>query len=256
VSKRQSVMIIPDVQLPFHDPVILDKLIKIAEKYQPDRILQGGDLIDLPTVSRWTKGSAEEYAPVLQEHITQTKDEFFSPLRKAAPKAAMEWLSGNHDERLFDYITKYAYPLRSLDALSMENLFELKKFDVNYVKGPHRIATNTLAIHGHECGGYSSTPSAWDTKLTKRYGSHQNYVFFHTHQPFLITRAYGYAGKVSPRFTLNVGSIMDPVAATYVKDGSVSWQQSFAWLEDDGKRVWPELVTLVDRLGYFKGERI
>jgi hypothetical protein len=36
----------------------------------------------------------------------------------------------------------------------------------------------------------------------------------------------------------------------------MSWQQSFAWLEDDGKRVWPELVTLVDRLGYFKGERL
>lgn len=256
MAKTRTTLIIPDVQIPFHDPVILEKLIRIAEERQPDRILQGGDLIDLPTVSRWTKGTAEEYAPVLQDHITQVKDEFFSPLRKAAPNATFEWLSGNHDERLFDYITKYAYPLRSLNALSMENLFELSKFDVTYVKGLHRIATNTIALHGHECGGYSATPSAWDTKLTKRYGSHQNYVFFHTHQPFLITRAYGYNGKVTPRFTMNTGSIMNPVAATYVKDGAVSWVQSFAWLEDDGKRVWPELVTLVDRLGYLKGERV
>lgn len=249
----KTTLIIPDVQIPFHDPVVLKKIIRVAEDMQPDRILQGGDLIDLPTVSRWTKGSAEEYAPVLQEHITQTKDEFLSPLRQAAPDAKIEWLSGNHDERLWDYITKYAYPLRSLEALSMENLFELGRFGVSYVKGPHRIATNTYALHGHECGGYSSTASAWDTKFSKRYGSDKSFVFFHTHQPFLITRSYGYEGKVTPRFTMNAGSLMDPVKATYVKDGSVSWVMSFALLRDDGKRVYPDLITMVDRGFYLDG---
>lgn len=251
----KTILIVPDVQLPFHDPVLLKKVIQVAEDMQPDRILQIGDLIDLPTVSRWTKGTAEEYAPLLQEHISQTKDEFFSPLRKAAPSAKFEWLRGNHDERLWDYISKYAYPLRTLEALSIESLFELDKFKVSYVKGPHRVATNTYAIHGHESGGYCASPSAWDSKFTKRYGSHQNYVFGHTHAPFLITRAFGYDGKVSPRFTMNVGSIMDPVAATYVKDGAVSWQPSFALLRDDGKRVWPELITFVDRIAYVSGKR-
>jgi hypothetical protein len=71
----------------------------------------------------------------------------------------------------------------------------------------------------------------------------------------LITRAFGYGGKVSPRFTMNVGSIMDPVAASYVKDGAVSWVPSFALLRDDGKRVWPELVTMTDRLFYVSGRR-
>lgn len=251
----KTTLIIPDVQIPFHDRVALKKIVKVAEDFQPDAILQGGDLIDLPTVSRWTKDTAAEYAPVLQDHITQTKDEFFSPLREAAPKAAITWLSGNHDERLWDYITKYAYPLRALEALSMENLFDLKSFGVQYEKGPLRVGTNTLALHGHECGGYSASASAWDAKFTRRYGSDKNFVFFHTHQPFLTTRAYGYGGKVTPRFTLNAGSIMDPVAATYVKDGAVSWQPSFALLRDDGKRVWPELVTMVDRLFYVSGKR-
>ena len=249
----KTVLIIPDVQLPFHDSLMLKKIVQVAKDMQPDLIFQGGDLIDLPTVSRWTKDTAAEYAPVLQDHITQTKDEFFTPLREAVPDAKFEWLAGNHDQRLWDYITKYAYPLRTLDALSMENLFELKKFDVSYVKGPHRIATNTYAIHGHESGGYCSSASAWDSKFTKRYGSHQNYVFFHTHQPFLVTRAYGYEGKVTPRFTMNVGSIMDPIHATYVKDGAVSWQMSFALLRDDGKRVWPELVTADNRSFWVSG---
>jgi hypothetical protein len=98
--------------------------------------------------------------------------------------------------------------------------------------------------------------SAWDAKLTKRYGSHLSFVMGHTHQPGIIHRAFGHKGDLSPRFTMNVGSIMEPKKVTYVKDQSMSWVQSFAWLEDDGKRVWPELVTLVDRLGYLKGERL
>lgn len=252
----KTTLVIPDTQIPYHDPVALAKVIKVAKEFQPDAILQGGDLIDFPMISQWTKATAGEYVDTLQEHIDTVKTEFFSPLREAAPNAKITWLSGNHCQRLHDYVRKYAYPLRSLDALSMESIFDLDAYSVEYVKGVTRIATNTYALHGHECGGYSSTISAWDTKFCKRYGSDKSFVFFHTHQPALVTRAYGYNGKVTPRFTLNAGSLMDPVQATYVKDGAVSWQQSFAWLEDDGKRVWPELVTLVDRLGYFKGERL
>ena len=43
---------------------------------------------------------------------------------------------------------------------------------------------------------------------------------------------------------------------TSKRGAEMSWQQSFAWLEDDGKRVWPELITFVDRLAYFKGQRL
>lgn len=255
MSKRQNVLLIPDVQLPYHDPVILKKIIKIAETYQPDLVVQIGDLIDMPQVSRWNKGDAGEYSLTLKDHIEQTKDEFFSPLRKAAPKAAITWVSGNHDERLADYMKRYAYPIQPLMP-SMGELFELDKFGAKYVKGPVRIATNVYAVHGHESGGYCASASAWDTKLTKRYGSDKSYVFGHTHQGFLISRATGWHGNVSPRFTLNVGSIMDPANAGYVKDGSVSWVPSFGWIEDDGKRTWPELILFNDRLARFKGSRI
>jgi hypothetical protein len=54
---------------------------------------------------------------------------------------------------------------------------------------------------------------------------------------------------------MNVGSVMDPVQATYVKDGAVSWQMSFAVLRDDGKRTYPELVLLDDRRFQFNGKR-
>jgi predicted phosphodiesterase len=250
----KTTVILPDIQYPFHDALALSKLIKVISDIQPDRIFQIGDAIDFPQVSRWTKGTAGEYAPTLQKHITGFKG-VLRELRDAAPKAKITWLEGNHDLRLRDFVQQYAAPLRTLDALTTESLFELSEVDVAYVKGPVHIATNTYAVHGHESSGYASTPQAWDTKFIKRYGSDKNIVFGHTHQPYLLTRAYGFEGKVSPRFTMNVGSIMDPVRATYVKDGAVNWVMSFALLRDDGKRVYPELVTMVDRGFWLNGKK-
>lgn len=248
----KTTVILPDIQYPYHDALVLSKIVKVIEDLQPDAIFQIGDAIDFPQVSRWTKGTAGEYAPTLQKHIDGFKG-VLQDLRAAAPQAKITWLEGNHDLRLRDFVQKYAAPLRTLDALTTSNLFELEASQISYVQGPVRIATNTYAVHGHESSGYASTPQAWDTKFIKRYGSDKNIIFGHTHQPYLLTRAYGFEGKVAPRFTMNVGSIMDPVRATYVKDGAVNWVMSFALLRDDGKRVYPELITMVDRGFYVNG---
>lgn len=256
MAKTTSTLIIPDIQYPYHDAVLLKKILHVAEKYQPNQIIQIGDGIDFPQVSQWSKGTAGEYADTLQEHIEGYRTDVLVALREAAQEARIVWIEGNHDLRLREFIRKYAAPLAPLKALETSSLFDLDELGISYERGPYRFATNTLVVHGHESGGYCTSSSAWDAKFTKRYGSDKNFVFGHTHQPFLLTRAYGYNGKLSPRFTMNVGSIMDPVAATYVKDGALSWQPSFGWLEDDGKRVWPELTTFVDRIGYFKGERL
>jgi predicted phosphodiesterase len=248
----KTTVILPDIQYPYHDALVLSKIVKVIEDLQPDAIFQIGDAIDFPQVSRWTKGTAGEYAPTLQKHIDGFKG-VLRDLRAAAPQAKITWLEGNHDLRLRDFVQKYAAPLRTLDALTTDSLFELPEVGVSYVQGPVRVATNTYAVHGHESSGYASTPQAWDTKFVKRYGSDKNVIFGHTHQPYLLTRAYGFEGKVTPRFTMNVGSIMDPVRATYVKDGAVNWVMSFALLRDDGKRVYPELITMVDRGFYVNG---
>lgn len=255
MAKIRTTVVLPDIQYPYHDRVVLAKLIAVVRDMQPEQIVQIGDGIDFPQVSQWSKGTAGEYADTLQEHIDGFRSDFLEPVREAAPHALFRWIEGNHDLRVKDFVKKYAAPLGPLRALEIPSLFGLDELSVEYVRGPVRIATNTLAVHGHESGGYCASQTAWDNKFTKRYGSDKSFVFGHTHQPFLLTRSYGYGGKVTPRFTMNAGSIMDPVAATYVKDGSVNWQMSFALLRDDGKRVWPELVTMVDRLFYVSGKR-
>lgn len=251
----KTTLLVPDLQVPLHDPLMLKKLVAVAKEVQPDTIFQIGDGIDFRNISRWTIGTAAAYKPVLQKDIDSYRSEYLEPMREACPKARMTWLAGNHDERLYDFVNKYGYQLGTLRALTMENLFGLDDLNVQYVHGPVNVATNVYAIHGHEAGGYSATLSAWDTKFSKRYGSDKSYVFGHTHQPGITTRAHGWAGKTSPRFTMNVGSLMDPTKAKYVKDGAVSWTMSFGLLRDDGKRVWPELILATDRGFWFEGKK-
>jgi predicted phosphodiesterase len=248
----KTTVILPDIQYPYHDKLAMSKIVRVIKDIQPDSVLQIGDGIDFPTVSRWAKDTALEYAPTLQLHIDGFKG-LLSEVREAAPDAAITWLEGNHDLRLKEFIRSYAPALGTLRALEVENLFGLPELGVEYAKGPLHVGTNTYAVHGHESGGYSASATAWDLKFIKRYGSDKSFVFGHTHQPFLLTRAFGYEGKVSPRFTMNVGSVMDPVQATYVKDGAVNWVMSFALLRDDGKRVYPDLITMVDRGFWFNG---
>lgn len=250
-----TTLILPDIQYPYHDSLMLQKILKVVSSAQPDAVLSIGDAIDFPQVSRWSIGTAGAYAPTLQKHIDGFRKDVLVPLRETVPDAKITWLEGNHDLRLRDFIGKYAPPLRSLRALEVETLFGLDELDISYERGPIRVGTNTYAIHGHENGTYVSTPHAWDQKFVKRYGSEKNFVFGHTHQPFITTRATGFNGKVSPWFTMNVGSIMDPTEARYMKDGSVSWVMSFALLRDDGKRVWPELVLANNRQFWVNGEK-
>lgn len=251
----KTTVILPDIQYPFCDRLMLQKILRVVKEVQPNAVLSIGDAIDFPQVSRWSIGTAGAYAPTLQAHIDGFRNDVLIPLREASPGSEIIWLEGNHDLRIRDFIGKYAPPLRTIRALEMESLFGLDDLNVQYERGPIRVGTNTYAIHGHENGTYVSTPHAWDQKFVKRYGSEKNFVFGHTHQPFITTRAYGFNGKVTPRWTMNVGSIMDPTEARYVKDGSVSWMMSFAVLHDDGKRVHPELIVADDRKFMFRGER-
>lgn len=249
----QTTVILPDIQYPYHDSLVFSKILRLIEEVRPEAVVSIGDAIDFPQVSRWSVGTASAYAPTLQKHIDGFRVEVLEGIREAAPDAKVTWLEGNHDLRIRDFVGKYAAPLRTLRALDVKELFSLDELDVSYELGPLRIASNTYAIHGHENGTYVSTPHAWDQKFMKRYGSEKNFIFGHTHQPFITTRATGYGGKVTPWFTMNVGSIMNPVEARYIKDGSVNWMMSFAILRDDGKRVWPELVLINNRSFWVNG---
>jgi len=59
VSKR--IVVASDIQFPFEDRRLVRSFIRFVGEYQPDELVQIGDLMDFPQPSRWSKDTAEEF---------------------------------------------------------------------------------------------------------------------------------------------------------------------------------------------------
>lgn len=254
-------MVVPDIQYPYHSESMLEKLLMVVEDLQPDRVIQIGDGPDLKEVSRWSVGTADMYKPTLGANVLGYRREVLVPLRKAAGNVCqIDWLEGNHDKRIMDFVRQYGWPLSTLKnwddeavTLDMNSMFGLVNLGINYVKGPKDLGNDALMLHGHELDGYASTPTAWETKFSKRFGAHKSVIFGHTHQPFLLTRGIGYGGDILNSFVMNVGSIMDFKKVDYVASGSFNWTHSFGVLRTEGDITLPELVTARNGRFFFDG---
>ena len=58
----ERIVIVSDLQIPYHDPKAVHNLIDFIKRYKPDRVISVGDEIDLPSVSKWERGRIGEYA--------------------------------------------------------------------------------------------------------------------------------------------------------------------------------------------------
>lgn len=250
-------MVLPDLQIPYHDRKYVDRLVKVAYDLQPVAIYSVGDWMDFPEVSRWTKGLAGEYADTLQGSI-DTGREVWSWFRDACPDADLVWKTGNHDERVEDFVYRYAPPLRNLRATKLESLFELEALKVRVERHPvgifHRVAGKSvsrppgeasipLLMHGHE-EAYSSVPGKWGLEQVKRQG--RSVVYGHTHQPLLVTHTFGVGNQMKTLFAMNVGHGCHPQKMAYSKSGYFNWCRAFGLIHREGKHVYPELVTSLD----------
>ena len=89
---RTRVLILPDLHVPFHDPVMLSEVLR-REKKQTDICFQTGDLSDQYSTSRWPREHdltfAEEWAQV---------ELVLDELSASFPETRL--IIGNHDQRL------------------------------------------------------------------------------------------------------------------------------------------------------------
>jgi predicted phosphodiesterase len=89
-----KVMIISDLQFPFEHPNGLKFCVKVKERFNPDKVIQIGDLIDNHHASQFLK---EVDLPSAVEEIEQTKKRI-NAWAKVFPNLIV--LKGNHEKRL------------------------------------------------------------------------------------------------------------------------------------------------------------
>jgi predicted phosphodiesterase len=100
MSKKQSVLVLGDLHMPYHDKARLKEVINLAKLLQPTHIVQVGDIYDQYTFSRYAKSL----------NLTTPQDEWFEARRygeelwdklgKACPDSTKKLLKGNHDDRI------------------------------------------------------------------------------------------------------------------------------------------------------------
>lgn len=183
----RTAVILPDIQggyfrgsdgrlEPTHDEAALDIALAVVKDAKPDLVVLVGDNIDAPEFGKY------RLSPAYQQTTQATIDRmtlFLAQLRAASGAGIkIVWLSGNHEERIPNYLldnAKAAFGLRrgtlpderprSWPLLSVPELLRMDEFGVEYKPGypaSHLWVTPKLKIiHGDIVKSQTSTASAY-----------------------------------------------------------------------------------------------
>lgn len=275
-------MTLPDMQVgyfvdgtgelqPTHDEAALTVALSLVRSIRPTKIVLHGDNADFPELSRY------RVSPTFVRTTQATVDRiglFVAQIRASAgDECEIEWLEGNHEVRLPNYIidnARAAFGLRranqpeSWPVLSIPNLCDLDSHGVTYVPGyPANecwINDRLRVIHGNQVVSNGST--------AHKYLAHERVstVYGHVHRREWAERTR--RTRHGPRTILALspgclcrtdgavpstksGKDLDglPVAATE------DWQQGiavFTYEQGEGRFV-PEQVPILDGWALYHG---
>jgi len=241
MTKR--IVILSDTQIPYDDRKALKAVIRFIADTQPNEVVHIGDLMDYPTPSRWTKGTAEEFAQRIKPDGDQCKRRFLEPLRQRY-SGPLKVHRGNHDERPYDYLTRYAPALcEYADDFKFENLLDFGGFGVEVAPEFYKIAPNWISTHGHR-GGVRLSQKAADTAYNAMMRFNSSVIIGHTHRLGIKPHTLGFGGAQKVLWSMEVGNLMNMKLAQYLKGATANWQSGFAMLTVDGGHVKPELVPI------------
>lgn len=182
-----------DAQIPFHDPRALELMQLAIIESQPDNIVFVGDMIDLPSMSRFEQRA--EWQGMTQSAI-DTYHNLLAQTRANAPQAHIYVVHGNHEQRLDNYVRKNAMEVlglrranmqEELGVLTLQYLARYDDLDIEsidgYPNGTLWLEDNLKFTHGTNTqkGGSNAAKYLREERETTIYGhSHRMEVGYRT----------------------------------------------------------------------------
>ena len=214
-----------------HDEKAVAVVLEVARRYQPEKIVILGDLLDLPALSRWDVEPKHRHQTLT---AVKAAHAFLKKLRVACTRSKIFLLEGNHERRLRDYLAKNAPEL--LGATSVPELLGLGVLEITYV-GPYGtrlpLEKGIFATHGHLIGRKGGESAA---KMLGEY--HLSTIFGHTHRLELAYHTHYDEQNLG-------GTVFSMGCGTLAKlDGSVpgsqhpNWQQGFGVLWGEAPAIY------------------
>ena len=144
-----KILIISDTQAPYHHVDTIPFLKEVKKHFNPDKVIQIGDLVDNYRFSEWEQNAS---AMGLMEEINETR-RFINELSPIFPK--LDIILGNHDMRYYRRAVKAGFPLEFIRPLE-----EVLRFPDGW-KTHSKIKLDTelgpvVFEHGHENAGGKS----------------------------------------------------------------------------------------------------
>ena len=145
IRNAKSVLIISDLHFPFHDKRAIETAVNYRDNI--DCIIILGDMLDMYQGSKFDKDPSYKK---IQDEIEIGK-KFLEYLRGKFKNAQIIFLEGNHDVRLKLYLWRNAAALAGVDALKLESLLDLIKYNVKFCSNGNILQLGGLhLIHGNE----------------------------------------------------------------------------------------------------------
>jgi len=133
----EKALIFNDLHIPFEDKKAVELTLRVGDKFQPDRIIIDGDLMDQWELSTFIKHPARRDASALAKEIIRGR-EFLADLRARFPKALIILVFGNHEYRWLRSLASNAPELALLKGLTLEEQLECEKSKIEVVNSGNR----------------------------------------------------------------------------------------------------------------------
>ncbi len=233
-SEPVTIADIGDTHHPHQDQEALELAEIIIAKVKPEILIYGGDMCDFYQISKFDKdpGRIDE----LEADIKSTKAMFRRHKKRFPSVKRKILLGGNHEYRWQKFLWTTASALSSLGCLTIESLFDLEEYGIEFIPYEDGLMINDLFLILH--GDIASAHSGYTAKrMYEKHGG--SGVCHHCHRggSFYKRNRFGFFGWYENfcLCSLNPDWIKNP-----------NWVQGFSLIHFQGKRFWVEQIPIID----------
>ena len=233
------------------DPFVLSVFIDTAKRVQPDIIVFNGDTYDEYEFSRFDQDPRQVNIKARYDFV---RDNIFKPLRAVCPNAQMDFIIGNHEQRILKLLADRSPAMKvlvDLMGITFSQLLGLDEFQINLVSKSDFAAYNSKEMHEEVKKNYKKY---FDTFICHHFGD-EDYAMSsiggHTHKPKLVTKVNEVMG---PIWSMTTGSLCK-IDAEYVS-GKAMYQNSFALIHVDtwNRQAAPEHIMFTSNMAVVGGK--
>jgi hypothetical protein len=229
------------LQIPYHDYSAVKLVDDFLADIQPDLLIYAGDIIDFYQISSFDKDPAR--VDNLQADINQVKA-MFRKHKMSMPNTRKIMLDGNHEKRIQHFLWTKAPEISSLKCLTIEELFDLKEYNIEHIAYEQGIMINDIFLILH--GDIASIHSGYTAKrMFEKHGGCGMCGHCHRGGSFYKRDRFGTWGWWENYCLchLNPDWIKNP-----------NWVQGFSLVHFQGDRFYVEQIPIIHNKFIYGGQ--